>query len=161
MSQEETVAQGRVARVVGPVVDVEFPPDSIPPLYNALKVDVNLTGQGEGESSFTMTLEVAQHLGGEEIYNIFEVLNARGQKLKQIELLKNHIMKYVQPRDVEFIDQAKVKWRNIQNNIEHLSDPDVIIQHFAKCYIEKNAENKNSSWLDNTSGPGIPTGTCP
>lgn len=80
----------------------------------------------------------------EEIYNIFEVLNARGRKLKQIELLKNHIMKYVQPRDVEFIDQAKVKWRNIQNNIEHLSDPDVIIQHFAKCYIEKNAENRNS-----------------
>ena len=80
----------------------------------------------------------------EEIYNIFEVLNARGQKLKQIELLKNHIMKYVQPRDIEFIDQAKVKWRNIQNNIEHLSDPDIIIQHFAKCYIEKNAENRNS-----------------
>lgn len=80
----------------------------------------------------------------EEIYNIFEVLNARGQKLKQIELLKNHIMKYVQPRDIEFIDQAKVKWRNIQNNIEHLSDPDIIIQHFAKCYIDKNAENRNS-----------------
>ena len=80
----------------------------------------------------------------EEIYNIFEVLNARGQKLKQIELLKNHIMKYVKPRDVEFIDQAKMKWRNIQHNIEHLSDPDVIIQHFAKCYIEKNAENTNS-----------------
>lgn len=80
----------------------------------------------------------------EEIYNIFEVLNARGQKLKQIELLKNHIMKYVQPRDIEFIDQAKVKWRNIQNNIEHLTDPDIIIQHFAKCYIEKNAENRNS-----------------
>ena len=80
----------------------------------------------------------------EEIYNIFEVLNARGQKLKQIELLKNHIMKYVKPRDIEFIDQAKMKWRNIQHNIEHLSDPDVIIQHFAKCYIEKNAENTNS-----------------
>ena len=80
----------------------------------------------------------------EEIYNIFEVLNARGQKLKQIELLKNHIMKYIQPRETEFIDQAKVKWRNIQNNIEHLSDPDVLIQHFAKCYIEKNAENRNS-----------------
>ena len=63
MSQETAVAQGRVARVVGPVVDVEFPPDSIPPLYNALHVDVNLAGQGEGEASFTMTLEVAQHLG--------------------------------------------------------------------------------------------------
>lgn len=80
----------------------------------------------------------------EEIYNIFEVLNARGQKLKQIELLKNHIMKYIQPRESEFIDQAKVKWRNIQKNIEHLSDPDILIQHFAKCYIEKNAENRNS-----------------
>lgn len=80
----------------------------------------------------------------EEIYNIFEVLNARGQKLKQIELLKNHIMKYVQPRNIEFIDRAKVKWMKIQNNIDHLSDPDVIIQHFAKCYIEKNAENRNS-----------------
>lgn len=80
----------------------------------------------------------------EEIYNIFEVLNARGQKLKQIELLKNHIMKYVQPRDDEFIDQAKTKWRHIQKNIEHLSDSDIIIQHFAKCYIEKNAENRNS-----------------
>lgn len=80
----------------------------------------------------------------EEIYNIFEVLNARGQKLKQIELLKNHIMKYIQPRESEFIDQAKLKWRNIQNNIEHLSDSDVLIKHFAKCYIEKNAENRQS-----------------
>lgn len=58
-----STGQGRVARVVGPVVDVEFPPDAIPPLYNALHVDVNLTGQGEGESSQTITLEVAQHLG--------------------------------------------------------------------------------------------------
>lgn len=80
----------------------------------------------------------------EEIYNIFEVLNARGQKLKQIELLKNHIMKYIQPRELEFIDKAKIKWRNIQKNIEHLNDPDVLIQHFAKCYIEKNADNQNS-----------------
>ena len=58
-----STGQGRVARVVGPVVDVEFPPDAIPPLYNALHVDVNLTGQGEGETSQTITLEVAQHLG--------------------------------------------------------------------------------------------------
>ena len=58
-----STGHGRVARVVGPVVDVEFPPDAIPPLYNALHVDVNLAGQGEGEETFTMTLEVAQHLG--------------------------------------------------------------------------------------------------
>ena len=63
MTDTHAIAEGRVARVVGPVVDVEFPPDRIPPLYNALTVEVNLAGQGEGESTFTMTLEVAQHLG--------------------------------------------------------------------------------------------------
>ncbi len=62
-STDVRTGEGRVARVVGPVVDVEFPPDRIPPLYNALHVDVNLSSQGEGEQSFTMTLEVAQHLG--------------------------------------------------------------------------------------------------
>ncbi|MGV8966787.1 MAG: F0F1 ATP synthase subunit beta [Cellulomonas sp.] len=55
--------QGRVARVIGPVVDIEFPSDAIPEMYNALTVDIDLSAQGEGEKSFTMTLEVAQHLG--------------------------------------------------------------------------------------------------
>lgn len=93
-----------------------------------------------------LSVNIVEIISGEdeEIYNIFEVLNARGQKLKQIELLKNHIMKYIQPRESEFIDKAKIKWRNIQKNIEHLNDPDVLIQHFAKCYIEKNADNQNS-----------------
>jgi F-type H+-transporting ATPase subunit beta len=54
---------GRVARVIGPVVDIEFPADQIPEIYNALTVEIDMAGQGEGESSFTMTLEVAQHLG--------------------------------------------------------------------------------------------------
>ncbi len=55
MTDTQAIAEGRVARVVGPVVDVEFPPDRIPPMYNAT-VEVNLAGQGEGESTFTMTL---------------------------------------------------------------------------------------------------------
>ena len=54
---------GRVARVIGPVVDIEFPADSIPDMYNALTVEIDLSAQGEGEQSFTLTLEVAQHLG--------------------------------------------------------------------------------------------------
>lgn len=93
-----------------------------------------------------LSVNIVEIISGEdeEIYNIFEVLNARGQKLKQIELLKNHIMKYIQPRETAFIDKAKIKWRNIQNNIEHLNDPDALIQHFAKCYIEKNADNQSS-----------------
>ncbi|MGW5565362.1 hypothetical protein ACWEWD_18320, partial [Streptomyces tendae] len=30
---------GRVARVIGPVVDVEFPVDAMPDIYNALHVE--------------------------------------------------------------------------------------------------------------------------
>ena len=50
---------GRVARVIGPVVDIEFPPDQIPELYNALTVQIELSHQGEGESTHSLTLEVA------------------------------------------------------------------------------------------------------
>ncbi|RPF20171.1 F0F1 ATP synthase subunit beta [Myceligenerans xiligouense] len=49
---------GRVARVTGPVVDIEFPEDAIPDIYNALTTEIDL-----GENSLTLTLEVAQHLG--------------------------------------------------------------------------------------------------
>ncbi len=58
-----TSSPGRIARVIGPVVDVEFPSGGIPDIYNALTVPVDLSGQGEGENSFNLTLEVAQHLG--------------------------------------------------------------------------------------------------
>ncbi|MCW2498726.1 MAG: F-type H+-transporting ATPase subunit beta, partial [Frankiales bacterium] len=49
---------GRVARVIGPVVDVEFAPDEMPEIYNALHVDRTMGGE-----TFTLTLEVAQHIG--------------------------------------------------------------------------------------------------
>ncbi|HEY9474624.1 MAG TPA: F0F1 ATP synthase subunit beta [Mycobacteriales bacterium] len=55
---ETKTATGRVARVIGPVVDVEFTRDAIPNLYNALHVNVELGGV-----TSTLTLEVAQHLG--------------------------------------------------------------------------------------------------
>ncbi|CAN5367837.1 F0F1 ATP synthase subunit beta [soil metagenome] len=49
---------GRVVRVIGPVVDVEFPRDSMPELYNALTTDIEIEGLSK-----TLTLEVAQHIG--------------------------------------------------------------------------------------------------
>src|SRR3982751_1004726 len=49
---------GRVVRVIGPVVDAEFPRDAMPDIFNALRVDVTLSG-----GTKTLTLEVAQHLG--------------------------------------------------------------------------------------------------
>jgi F-type H+/Na+-transporting ATPase subunit beta len=54
-------ATGRVARVIGPVVDVEFPVDAMPEIYNALKVEVS--DPAEDGKIKTLTLEVAQHLG--------------------------------------------------------------------------------------------------
>src|SRR3712207_4766245 len=49
---------GRVVRVIGPVVDAEFPRDAMPDIFNALHVDVTLS-----EGTKTLTLEIAQHLG--------------------------------------------------------------------------------------------------
>src|SRR5574342_374857 len=49
---------GRVVRVIGPVVDAEFPRDAMPEIFSALQVDVTLA-----EGTKTLTLEVAQHLG--------------------------------------------------------------------------------------------------
>src|SRR6185437_9315129 len=67
---------GRVARVIGPVVDVEFGVDDLPGIYNALEVEVDFGGAAEnadrgtasddaieGEKKHTLTLEVAQHIG--------------------------------------------------------------------------------------------------
>ncbi|MFJ8432445.1 F0F1 ATP synthase subunit beta [Kitasatospora sp. NPDC094019] len=57
---EPTTATGRVARVIGPVVDVEFPVDAIPNMFNALHVEVD---NPDGSGKKILTLEVAQHLG--------------------------------------------------------------------------------------------------
>ena len=53
-----TAGTGRVVRVIGPVVDVEFPAEEMPEIYYALHVDVTLE-----EVSHTLTLEVEQHIG--------------------------------------------------------------------------------------------------
>ena len=46
---------GRVSQVIGPIVDVNFEPGQLPPIYNALEL--------EREGGDTLVLEVAQHLG--------------------------------------------------------------------------------------------------
>ena len=49
---------GRVARVIGPVVDVEFAADQIPEIGNALTVETTVMGETR-----TMTMETALHVG--------------------------------------------------------------------------------------------------
>ena len=52
-------ATGRIVRVIGAVVDVEFPPDQLPAIYNALTVDAT-TAAGE----LHVVLEVETHMPG-------------------------------------------------------------------------------------------------
>ena len=54
---------GRVSRVIGPVVDIEFPSDAMPHQYNLLTTEIDLSGEGEGEGPKELNLEVAQHIG--------------------------------------------------------------------------------------------------
>ncbi|MDI3331710.1 MAG: F0F1 ATP synthase subunit beta [Micrococcus sp.] len=51
-------AIGRIARVIGPVIDAEFPGDAMPGVYNALTAEITLNGETR-----TVTFETAQHLG--------------------------------------------------------------------------------------------------
>ncbi|MDT3767407.1 F0F1 ATP synthase subunit beta [Gleimia hominis] len=61
-NSEKTPGVGRIARVIGPVVDIEFPPDQMPQMYNALTVDFTLATEDSKEEQ-TLTMEVAQFLG--------------------------------------------------------------------------------------------------
>ena len=55
---ETTTGVGRVSRIIGPVVDVEFPVDAMPAIFNALTIDYDFQGETR-----RLTLEVAQHVG--------------------------------------------------------------------------------------------------
>ena len=51
---------GRIVQVVGPVIDVEFPPKSMPAILNALHIDGTTD---EGKVKIHLTAEVMQHIG--------------------------------------------------------------------------------------------------
>jgi F-type H+/Na+-transporting ATPase subunit beta len=61
-SDEHTTGKGRVVRVIGPVVDVEFGRDSMPEIFNALTVPITL-----GDSTKQLYLEVEQHIGDDMV----------------------------------------------------------------------------------------------
>ncbi len=53
------VQSGKITQVIGPVVDVEFPPGALPDIYTALSV----TNPGIDARVDNLVIEVAQHLG--------------------------------------------------------------------------------------------------
>ncbi len=57
-----TTGAGRVTRVIGSVIDVEFPSDAIPEIHNALTVDAGVGGERR-----PITLEVQLQIGDNEV----------------------------------------------------------------------------------------------
>jgi F-type H+-transporting ATPase subunit beta len=55
-------ADGRIIRVTGPVVDVEFPPGDLPEINHALTFERESAGK-----TVTVTAEVAQHIGDRRV----------------------------------------------------------------------------------------------
>ncbi|MCE5286552.1 MAG: F0F1 ATP synthase subunit beta [Pelosinus sp.] len=49
---------GRVIQVIGPVVDIEFPPEQLPAIYNAIRIS-----EQSDTVKTNLTVEVMQHLG--------------------------------------------------------------------------------------------------
>jgi F-type H+/Na+-transporting ATPase subunit beta len=69
------VATGKVIQVIGPVVDVEFPPEQLPDIYNAIEIPIEVAGTGSVQeqnlenresvrpNAEVLVAEVQQHLG--------------------------------------------------------------------------------------------------
>jgi F-type H+-transporting ATPase subunit beta len=58
LTADTALKEGRIVAIVGPVVDVEFPPDGLPELHGALEFDVVVDGKRS-----SIVAEVAQHIG--------------------------------------------------------------------------------------------------
>src|SRR5213082_2303327 len=54
---------GKVVQVIGPVLDVEFEPERLPELYNAVVID----HAGNGAPAIRLTAEVQQHIGRNQV----------------------------------------------------------------------------------------------
>ena len=59
VAMTEMQKTGKVTQVIGPVVDVEFPPGALPEIYTAL----TLSNAGISSDPDNLTVEVSQHLG--------------------------------------------------------------------------------------------------
>ena len=57
--------EGKINQVIGPVVDVEFSPNNMPPIYTALEIEYKLDGR-----RLKLLTEVQQHLGENTVRSV-------------------------------------------------------------------------------------------
>ena len=65
MAVAEAVKVGTVVQIIGPVIDIEFAGGALPPIYNAVRV----TGESSGEQ-IDVIVEVEQHLGENRVRTV-------------------------------------------------------------------------------------------
>ena len=63
----------------------------------------------------------------EDLYTIFEILNARGLPLDDSDLLKNYIMRYIQPESKR--DDAKLEWLELEQHLGEQTNN--FLRHYA------------------------------
>ncbi|HEX8599309.1 MAG TPA: F0F1 ATP synthase subunit beta [Chloroflexia bacterium] len=71
-------ATGRIVQITGPVVDIEFPPDQLPEIYNAIEIPITgeTAREGVGQeasgsaASARVICEVQQHLGNDWVRSV-------------------------------------------------------------------------------------------
>ena len=57
-----TPTTGTIVQIIGPVLDIEFPPEQLPEIYNALTVE-----DSSGPVPVRLTAEVQQHIGRNQV----------------------------------------------------------------------------------------------
>ena len=72
--------KGSIVQIIGTVVDVEFPPDDVPGIFNALELELH------GEK---MVLEVEQQVGDARLHRLVELTRRHANRLA-LERIVNH-----------------------------------------------------------------------
>ncbi len=80
----------------------------------------------------------------EDSYTIFEILNARGLDLEDHELLKNYIMRYIQPEANR--DKAKLEWGQIESKLGHSNLKDFVRHYTTHRYGDSRNRTETSDY---------------
>jgi F-type H+/Na+-transporting ATPase subunit beta len=117
-SGDKVLKDGRVVAIAGPVVDVEFPPDSLPEINHAIELTLTVGG-----SEVVVMAEVAQQIGDSRVRAICLKPTdglTRGTTVRNLghgiqvpvgDQVLGHVFNVIgQPLDVESIGEVKERW---------------------------------------------------
>ena len=80
----------------------------------------------------------------EDSYTIFEILNARGLDLDDHELLKNYIMRYIQPEKSR--DVAKTEWNRMESLLGNTNLKKVVRHYTTHRYGDSKTVFRPHQW---------------